>query len=94
MTESFQQFVEKHPESVGDLAYNLANRRENLPQRTFAISNDGIMGALAPTMKAGSKPNVVMVFTGQGAQWPQMDRELLKTNLIFQASIRSFDRNL
>jgi acyl transferase domain-containing protein len=94
MTANLQQFVEKHPESVGDLAYTLADRREHLPQRTFAISNDGVMGALAPPVKAGSKPSLVMVFTGQGAQWPQMGRELLKTNPTFQASIRSLDRYL
>lgn len=94
MTDVFQRFVDQHPGSVGDLAYTLGNRREHLPQRTFAISNDGVMKAPAPTTKTGPRPHVVMVFTGQGAQWPQMGRELLKHNPTFQASIRSLDQCL
>jgi acyl transferase domain-containing protein len=36
-----------------------------------------------------------MVFTGQGAQWPRMGRELLlRSDLCFQSSIRSLDQDL
>ena len=35
-----------------------------------------------------------MVFTGQGAQWPQMGSDLLKSDLTFRSSIRSLDRYL
>lgn len=35
-----------------------------------------------------------MVFTGQGAHWPQMGRELLQSNETFRASIKALDRHL
>lgn len=69
MTANYQQFVEQNPDSVADLAYTLANRREHLPHRSFSIINNGVMGNIAPPTKAGQRPNLVMVFTGQGAQW-------------------------
>lgn len=94
MTANYQQYVEKNPDRVGDLAYTLANRREHLPHRTFSIVKDGVMGNIAPPTKAVQKPKLVMVFTGQGAQWPLMGRELLQSNTTFKHSIQSLDRYL
>lgn len=94
MTANYQHFVESNPDRVSDLAYTLANRREHLPHRTFSIVNDGVMGNVVPPTKAVQKPKLVMVFTGQGAQWPLMGRELLQSNKVFKDSVRSLDRYL
>lgn len=64
-----------------DLAYTLANRREHRPHRAFAVaSSDGsslnISAKQAIKYKSGCT-KVVWVFTGQGAQWPGMGRDLL-----------------
>ncbi|KAI4228292.1 MAG: hypothetical protein L6R36_001722 [Xanthoria steineri] len=91
---NYQRFVEKNSDSVADLAYTLANRREHLPHRSFSIVNNGVMGNIAPPVKAGPKPNLVMVFTGQGAQWPLMGRDLFQSSTTFRESIRSLDRYL
>lgn len=95
MIDNYKLWVEKHPEKVGDLAYTLALRREHLPHRTFTIVNNGVVENASPPTKASSqKPNVVMVFTGQGAQWPLMGKELLQSNETFRSSIRSLDQHL
>jgi acyl transferase domain-containing protein len=91
---NFQQWVERHPDKVGDLACTLAIKREHLPHRAFAIINSGVIGNISPPTKAAQKPNIVMVFTGQGAQWPLMGRELLQFNTTFMSSIRSLDKHL
>ena len=94
MIANIQQYVEKHPDNVGDLAYTLANRREHLPHRAFAIANNGAIGNISPPTKAVQKPNIVMVFSGQGAQWPLLGRELLQNNATFRSSIRFMDETL
>ncbi|KAJ5101357.1 hypothetical protein NUU61_003579 [Penicillium alfredii] len=66
--------------SLADLAYTLTERRSRLWHRAFITTfsseireNDFTVG------KRGSRsPKVSFVFTGQGAQWPQMGKDLLK----------------
>lgn len=70
------------------LAHTLASRRTRLPWRSFAIAasrsellarlGDG-KSAPSPPVRAASSPSlrVGFVFTGQGAQWHAMGRELL-----------------
>ncbi|OTA56526.1 fatty acid synthase S-acetyltransferase [Hypoxylon sp. EC38] len=94
LIENYKQWVEKHPDKVADLAYTLALRREHLPHRTFTIVNNGIVESAAPPTKATLKPNVVMVFTGQGAQWPLMGKELFQSNETFRSTIQNLDRHL
>ncbi len=81
---------------MGDLAYTLANRREHLPYRAFGIA--GPMGSVAvsPAAKAEGAANLVMVFTGQGAQWPKMGQHLLQNPdfSVFRDSIRALDAYL
>lgn len=94
MAAQYQRWVEENPDKVKDLAYTLARRRELLPHRSFAISKNGALGRASPPAKATQNPKIVMVFTGQGAQWPRMGRELLQSNATFQASIRYMDQQL
>lgn len=96
LTKTYKEYLEADPEIVADVAYNLSNRRDHLPHRAFAIATKGQpLNVSAPT-KSGKAPNIVMVFTGQGAQWPQMGKELLQdpSYLVFKNSIRSLDNYL
>ncbi|ETN44945.1 uncharacterized protein HMPREF1541_09820 [Cyphellophora europaea CBS 101466] len=76
---------------LDDLAYTLANRRTKFDYRSFAVADS--MSSLAasltkglPKLKRVSKDqNVIFVCTGQGAQWPQMGKQLL-SNPIFRAA--------
>lgn len=94
MAAQYESWIENNPDKAGDLAYTLARRREHLPYRSFAVVNNGMLGRSAPATRATQKHAVVMVFTGQGAQWPLMGRELLQSNAIFQKSIRYLDEQL
>jgi acyl transferase domain-containing protein len=95
MTEIYNSYVHSNPEKTVDLAYTLANRRDHMPHRAFMIaSSDGAATTSPPTKISSTTVNLVMAFTGQGAQWPQMGRDLLQWNATFRDSIRSMDRFL
>ncbi|EXJ93245.1 hypothetical protein A1O3_01802 [Capronia epimyces CBS 606.96] len=71
---------------LDDLAYTLAYRRSHFGIRSFAVSRtvnelatDGLNQLSSLKQKRQGQPeNIIFVFTGQGAQWPLMGRELLK----------------
>lgn len=94
MVDNYRVFVKRNSEKIGDLVYTLAHRRENLPCRTFAIARNGTIGITPSTTKSTKAIAIIAVFTGQGAQWPQMGRDLMDFNSIFLRSIRRLDKHL
>jgi acyl transferase domain-containing protein/NADPH:quinone reductase-like Zn-dependent oxidoreductase/NADP-dependent 3-hydroxy acid dehydrogenase YdfG/acyl carrier protein len=81
------------PDILDNLAYTLGQRRTHLEHRTFAIASslseltDGLSKGLPGAARAQRQGNnIIMVFTGQGAQWPAMGREMF-SNPIFHQSI-------
>ena len=78
---------------LGDLAYTLASRRSLLDYRSYTLVNSltGLVTALEkglPKVKRATKhDNVIFVFTGQGAQWPAMSKQLLDKNPTFRQSM-------
>ncbi|KAI3322568.1 putative polyketide synthase [Xylariaceae sp. AK1471] len=94
LRNQYKEWVELNYSEVGDLAYTLAHRREHLPWRTFAVAHDGVIDNAPQSSKASEKHQVVMVFTGQGAQWPRMGYELFQSEEVFRSTIRSLDQQL
>ncbi|KAI0107229.1 polyketide synthase [Nemania sp. FL0031] len=93
--DSYQDYVVKHPNRAVDVAYTLALHREKLPHRAFAIVQDGqIVETSSLAKTAPSLPNIIMVFSGQGAQWPGMGRELILADPIFRQDIIRMDEVL
>ncbi|KAJ5761957.1 Acyl transferase/acyl hydrolase/lysophospholipase [Penicillium nucicola] len=93
---TYQTYVQTNPGRVSDLAFTLGNRRHHLPCRAFAVANTvGNITAATPS-KSGEEPSIVMVFTGQGAQWPQMGALMIDSPSypVFKESIRSLDTHL
>lgn len=93
---SYRQYltdVTSHYDNVDSflesLAYTLAVRRSNLPWKSFVIA-DGVEQLfemnLSPPARSKTNPNLGYVFTGQGAQFPGMGKELL-AHPIFETSI-------
>jgi acyl transferase domain-containing protein len=94
-TDSFEEYTAQYPDSCSDAAYTLALHREHLPHRAFAIVQDGTICETSTQIKAmGSAPPITMVFSGQGAQWPQMGRELILTTASFRGDIVRMDETL
>ncbi|KAK3311877.1 polyketide synthase [Apodospora peruviana] len=95
--DSFREYTAKHPEQAADIAYTLALRREHHPHRAFAVVSEDD-GAFAETSSLAkiptSSPGITMVFSGQGAQWAGMGRELILTIPSFRQDIVRMDKVL
>jgi acyl transferase domain-containing protein/SAM-dependent methyltransferase len=96
MTGSFQDWLPTQQDRLQSIAYTLANRREHLPHRTFMIASRSRIGTVSQGRKiSSSSPNLVMVFTGQGAQWVRMGRDLLlQPDSRFRKTIKTLDKYL
>ncbi|KAF1830190.1 hypothetical protein BDW02DRAFT_633855 [Decorospora gaudefroyi] len=95
LIDNYKTFVTETGADIADIAYTLARGREHMPYRAFAIADGSSVGPESPVIKPSQqKPKIAMVFTGQGAQWPQMGGDLLKSNPTFRTSIRSLDKYL
>ncbi len=64
---------------LGDLAYTLSERRTRLFYRAYASvqTTDLSRSDFTMTKKSPQPPRIGFVFTGQGAQWPEMGKALL-----------------
>jgi acyl transferase domain-containing protein len=79
---------------LDDLAYTLAEHRTRFPFRLAAPASSilSLTEALqaettAPFDSTGKNPKVCFVFTGQGAQWPTMGKELISIYDVFRQAI-------
>ncbi|KAE8402996.1 hypothetical protein BDV37DRAFT_294863 [Aspergillus pseudonomiae] len=84
---------------LSNLAYTLAHRRSHHLWRTFATvkcSDDwsAIVDKFARPYRSSSTPNLAFVFTGQGAQWYAMGRELIAGYSVFRDSVQAASRYL
>ncbi|KAJ5672571.1 polyketide synthase [Penicillium longicatenatum] len=85
--------------SLVNLAYTLGERRSQLNTRGYLVANlDNIQeklrnGDLITPKGESSQPPLqyAFVFTGQGAQWPQMGAELLDEFPVFRAALLDQD---
>ncbi|KFZ25350.1 hypothetical protein V502_00172 [Pseudogymnoascus sp. VKM F-4520 (FW-2644)] len=101
LSKSFGEYFSLDPvkgqrrPNLDDLAYTLANRRTRFGFRSFAVSQsvkelaEREFKKIASTQQKRLRQpeNLIFVFTGQGAQWALMGRELL-SNPIFNASVQ------
>lgn len=80
---------------AADLAYTLSQRRTQHFHRAFVVSdgpkfkeNQVVYG------KLHGEPRISFVFTGQGAQWPQMGKELIAQFPVAKDTIKKLDQVL
>ncbi|KAL6244509.1 Type I Iterative PKS [Rhinocladiella similis] len=78
-------------EVLDRLGFTLAKRRSIFPWRTFSIASS-MEGAatqlsdnLATPVRAKQSTDMVFIFTGQGAQWHAMGRELLPYKVFYDS---------
>lgn len=83
MIERHSAYIKDHKSSLEDVSYTLALRREHLRYRAFAVLEEGKeieFKAKSVALATSSKPsNVTFVFTGQGAQWPGMGKDIIES---------------
>lgn len=99
--KSIGAHLDLHPSVFNDsmldnMAYTLGQRRSFLPWRmassaaiaqtlTASLSNN------AEPVRSSKEPTVGFVFTGQGAQWHGMGKELLSTYPVFRQTMKDVD---
>jgi acyl transferase domain-containing protein len=94
-------YLDRHPTVFEDtlldnIAYTLGQRRSFLPWRLAAsaeISQDltATLATNTEPVRSLREPTVGFVFTGQGAQWHGMGKELLGTYPIFKQTMKDVD---
>ncbi|KAI9699569.1 MAG: Type I Iterative PKS [Bogoriella megaspora] len=95
LSKDYKAYIQANPDSLPDLSYTLARRREHRQHRTFAICTEGEELKTAPVIRALSAiPEVTMIFSGQGAQWAQMGCDLLRDSEEFRQAIGFMDNVL
>ena len=80
-----------------DLSYTLAIKRTSFSWRSYAISDsldslcDNLHNRVSKPVRATNSPNLGYIFTGQGAQWHAMGREMMCypvfKNSLFESTI-------
>ncbi|KAK3989943.1 putative polyketide synthase [Cladorrhinum sp. PSN332] len=92
LVDSTLDYHSKSPEALQDLSYTLALRREHLSHRSFVVKDNYGRADIVPAVKPDTHPpKVVMVFSGQGAQWPRMGFELMAFDAGFKDDILAMD---
>lgn len=84
--------VPEHSQWLSDLSYTLACKRTHHGWRSSFLASSLIglrksLSTISPPTKALAEPRLAFVFTGQGAQWPAMSKDLL----VFQSFKQSLD---
>ena len=92
-----KRFLEGEKYDFRDLCFTLADRRSNLSKKGFLLargatnSADFALERLVTPKQKVPVLELSFVFTGRGAQWPQMGKELLEKYPTFAATIESLD---
>ncbi|KAI0021287.1 hypothetical protein F4780DRAFT_790484 [Xylariomycetidae sp. FL0641] len=88
--------VEDETQYLSDLAFTLGTRRSIYPARSFATGSsfaslrESLSHPVQKPLRASSQPSLRFIFTGQGAQWVGMGRELMQYP-IFRKSLERAD---
>ncbi|KAB8228276.1 polyketide synthase fgnA [Aspergillus alliaceus] len=89
--DAYKTYARDHPGAISDIAYTLAVHRERLPQRAFAIWHNGEIETSGFAKAPMSPPAITMIFSGQGAQWAGMGKQLIQTSASFRDDLAAMD---
>jgi acyl transferase domain-containing protein len=88
MLDNYEAFIGSESFQLTDLAYTLGARRHHRKFRSFCVT-DGLSFQPAATVRRPENSRLLFIFTGQGAQWSGMGRELIRDFPSFRNDILS-----
>lgn len=88
----YQQYVASSCASLADLAHTLGCRREHLIHQAFCVTDGKAPLEITPFVKSKPCQQINFVFTGQGAQWAGMAKDLLDDFPRFRDDIKAMER--
>ncbi|KAF5641441.1 polyketide synthase [Fusarium tjaetaba] len=87
-----QKWAASNPNGISDLGFTLATHRKHLPHRAFIVSQHEKSTEVSSLSKIPPGPlSLVFVFSGQGAQWPLMTKELIESDTTFRSDLNTMD---
>ena len=92
--QNHASYLGSHSDTLNDMSYTLSTRRQPLSHRAFCVASEGDPFELSRIIKAGEAPILIFTFTGQGAQWARMGKELFFQEILFSNSIKALDKVL
>ena len=92
--ENHASYLSSYPDSLNDLSYSLNVKRPGHVHRAYCIASEGDSLEPSRSVKLSEAPKLVFTFTGQGAQWARMGKELFSTEPTFARSIKNLDKIL
>lgn len=75
LINSTQDYLQKHPQNLADVAFTLAQGRADFPFRRFAIAQDkkaGLQLTLVQDPKQATSGDVIFLLSGQGGEYTGM----------------------
>ncbi|KAF2130682.1 ketoacyl-synt-domain-containing protein [Dothidotthia symphoricarpi CBS 119687] len=93
MLDKYEAFIGSESSQLTDLAYTLGARRHHRKFRSFCVT-DGLSFQPAATVRKPENRRLLFIFTGQGAQWSGMGRELIRDFPSFRKDVQQMDECL
>lgn len=98
----YADYVTAEKPHLGDLAYTMLSRRSKLSHMIYFSANSSTefvdrilkLANLPPSVVPIGLKNICCIFTGQGAQWPEMGAKLFEHSEIFRNTILECEQHL